>query len=341
MSTYPLEQLQTFAAAVFQHFGLADDDSQLAADVLTTADCRGVDTHGIARLWAYIRLFEQHKVNPRPKISVMRESASTAAIDGDGGLGLIVGPKANEIAMQKAESAGMAWVTVCNSSHYGIAGYCPLQAAARDLIGWSMSNASPTVAPLWGAEYKLGTMSTAVAAVGKVEVARRKGESLPAGWIIDAEGRPSDRPEDYFEGGALLPLGGDREHGGHKGYCLASLVDLLSGVLSGANWGPFVPVFVTGHKSPPPVGKGVGHCFAAMRIDAFADVEEYRQRVDQWIQNIRATKPAPRTEGPLIPGEPEHQIEAERKQTGIPLPEAVVEQLKEIARKTGIPFQTP
>ena len=217
-----------------------------------------------------------------------------------------------------------------------------------------MTNASPTVTPLWGAEYKLGTnpiavafpagkeppividMSTAVVAVGKVEAARRTGERLPTGWIIDADGKPSVQPEDYFDGGALLPLGGDYEHGGHKGYCLAALVDLLAGVLSGANWGPFVPTFVTGHKSPPPVGKGVGHCFAAMRIDALMDVDEYQQRVDDWIQTMRTTRPAPGTDGPLIPGDPEREIEAKRRTSGIPLPETVVEQLREIGRKIGV-----
>ena len=356
MDTFTSDHLHSFAAAVFQHFGLTPEDADLAADVLVTADCRGVDSHGVARLWAYVRLFERNKVNPRPQVSVLRESASTAAIDGDGGLGLIVGPRANEIAMQKAEAAGMGWVTVRNSSHYGIAGYYPLQALARNLIGWSMTNASPAVTPLWGAERNLSTnplavafpagdeppividMSTSVVPVGKVEAYRRRGQPLPAGWIVDADGHPSNRPEDYFDGGSLLPLGADRDHGGHKGYCLATLVDLLSGVLSGANWGPFVPTFVAGDESPSSVGKGVGHCFAAMRIDAFMDLEEYQQRVDHWIQTMRSTKPAPGTSGPLIPGDPERKSAVERRQTGIPLDDAVAEQLREIGEKIGIPF---
>ena len=216
--SYRPEQLHSFSSAVFEHYGLAAQDAEQAADVLVAADCRGIDTHGIARLWAYVRLFEQGKLNPRPQISILRQSASTAAVDGDGGLGLIVGQRANEIAMQKAEEAGMAWVTVCNSSHYGIAGYYPMQALKRDLIGWSMTNTSPVAVPLWGAESTIGTnpiaiafpagkeppvvidMSTSVVSGGKVEVAKRKGESVPAGWIIDSEGHPTTMPEDYFGG---------------------------------------------------------------------------------------------------------------------------------------------
>ena len=355
---YIPEHLHEFSAAVFEHYGLSTADAALAADVLVTADCRGIHSHGLARLWAYVRLFEKGTLNPRPQLSIIRQSPSTAAVDGDNGLGLIVGPRANDMAMEKAAETGMAWVTVCNSSHYGIAGYYPLQALERNLIGWSMTNTSPVAAPLWGAVSTLGTnpiavafpagseppividMSTAVASGGKVEVAQRKGKSLPTGWIIDSEGHPSIHPEDYFGGGSLLPLGGDYEHGGHKGYCLMSLVDLLAGVLSGANWGPYVPAFVLAQKSTAPVGKGVGHCFAAMRIDAFMDLDESRQRVDHWIQTIRATKPAPGTNGPLIPGDPERQAEQECRKTGIALTEKVIQQLQKIGRQARIPFPT-
>ena len=117
------------------------------------------------------------------------------------------------------------------------------------------------------------------------------------------------------------------------------MVDLLVGVLSGSNWGPFVPTFLASDESPPPVGKGVGHCFAAMRIDAFMDLDEYQRRVDHWIQTMRSTKPAPGTDGPLIPGDPERQAEQSRRNSGVPLSDSVVEQLQEIGRKTGIPFE--
>ena len=354
--TFNPEQLQEFTSAVFEHYGLSAADAAVAADVLVTADRRGIHSHGLARLWAYVRLFQQGEINPRPQISIMRQSASTAAVDGDNGLGMIVGTRANEIAIEKAEATGMSWVTVCHSSHYGIAGYYPLQALERDLIGWSMTNTSPVAAPLWGAISTLGSnpiavafpagseppividMSTAVVAGGKVEVAQRNGESLPAGWIIDSEGRPSIRPKDFFEGGSLLPLGGDQQHGGHKGYCLMSLVDLLAGVLSGANWGPFVPAFVLAQECVSPVGKGVGHCFAAMRIDAFMDLDDFRQRVDHWIQTMRSTRPAPGTDGPWIPGDPERLAEQECRTAGILLSETVIQQLQEIGRQTGLPF---
>ena len=353
---YPREQLHSFAAQVFQQCGLTEADARLAADVLDAADIRGIDSHGISRLWAYVRLFDEGLINPRPKLSIIRETASTAAVDGDNGLGLIVGPKANNIAMQKAAEAGMGWVTVRGSSHYGIAGYYPLQALRHDLIGWSMTNASTRVAPLWGAERQLGTnpiavafpageeqpividMATSVVALGKLEIAQRKGELVPDGWIVDRDGQPSNRPEEMSAGGCLLPLGSDRESGGHKGYCLASLVDLLSGVLSGANWGPFVPSFLIAEGNLPPVGKGTGHCFASMRIDAFMDLEEYKQRVDQWIRTMRSTKPSPGTNGPIIPGDPERQTEAERSKSGIPLHQSVVDGLREVARQKGVAF---
>ena len=260
--------------------------------------------------------------------------------------------------MQKADDVGSGWVCVRGSSHYGIAGYYPLQALERDLIGWTMTNGTGFVTPLWGAERNLSTnpiaiafpggqeppividMATSVAPVGKVEIAHRAKSNLPDGWIVDRDGAPSNRPQDLFDGGCLLPLGGDREHGGHKGYCLSAMVDLLAGVLSGANWGPYVPAFTIQEQQerPPRVGKGTGHIFGAFRIDAFMDVDEFHGRVDEWIRTMRNTKPAAGTDGPIIPGDPERLAEEERRQTGIPLPLPVVEDLREVASKTGVPF---
>jgi LDH2 family malate/lactate/ureidoglycolate dehydrogenase len=244
---------------------------------------------------------------------------------------------------------------VRNSSHYGIAGYYPLVALEHDLIGWSMTNGTPNTVPLWGAERRLSTnpiaiafpgdkeppividMATSAVPVGKVEIVRRRGGTCPEGWLIDADGRTSTNPDDLFNGGALLPLGGDRDHSGHKGYCLASMVDLLCGVLSGANWGPFVPAFVLTDKSiKEQTGVGTGHFFGAMQIAAFIDVAEFKQRVDHWIRTMRATKPAVGTNGPLIPGDPERIAVAERSETGVPLATAVVDDLRSVAELTGV-----
>jgi L-2-hydroxycarboxylate dehydrogenase (NAD+) len=354
---FPIEALREFSTRVFLHFGVSQEDAAQAADVLARADLRGIDSHGVARLHTYFDLLSVGRINPRPQIKVVRSTPSTATIDGDNGLGLVVGPHANRIAMDMAEKCGSGWVSVCNTNHFGIASYYVLEALERDLIGWAMTNATKLVAPLWGAERMLGTNPIAVAfpgkqeppividvatsavAFGKIEIARRNGDVIPTGWGIDSRGRATTDPNDIVAGGALLPLGSDRERGGHKGYALAIMVDMLSCVLSGANWGPFAPPFALRQESPTrSVGKGIGHFFGAMRIDGFIDADQFKSQVDDYIRVFRATKPAPGTKGPLIPGDPEREAEQVRRQTGVPLTLPVVEDLLDISAKTGIPL---
>jgi L-2-hydroxycarboxylate dehydrogenase (NAD+) len=356
---FSVEALREFSTRVFLHYGCPKEDAEQAADVLACADLRGIDSHGIARLHSYFEMLSEAGVNPKPNIEIVRSSLSTASVDGDNGLGLVVGPKANGIAMDLAEKAGSGWVSVRNTNHFGIAGYYVLKALERDLIGWAMTNSTKLVAPLWGAERMLGTnpiaigfpgkkeppividMATSAVAYGKVEMTRRKGNPIPSGWAINSDGVVSTKPEDMIEGGALLPLGSDREHGGHKGYCLAVMVDVLSCVLSGANWGPFAPPFTLRQEIELPthsVGKGIGHFFGAMRIDGFIDPDAFKSQVDEYIRVFRATKPAPGTRGPLIPGDPERQSERIRREKGVPLIPAVIEELHDISVKTGIPF---
>ncbi len=167
--TYPVERLHEFSTRVFGHFGVPDDDARQAADVLAASDLRGVDSHGVARLHTYFDMLTLGRINPRPNVRVVRELPATAAVDGDNGLGLVVGPKANAVAMDKACAVGSGWVTVCNTNHFGMAGYYPLQALKRDLIGWAMTNSTKLVAPLWGAERMLGTNPLAVAFPGRDE----------------------------------------------------------------------------------------------------------------------------------------------------------------------------
>jgi LDH2 family malate/lactate/ureidoglycolate dehydrogenase len=295
------------------------------------------------------------KINPRPNIQIIREMPGTATVDGDNGLGLVVGPQANEIAMDKADQVGTGWVAVRNTNHYGIAGYYVLESLKRDQIGWSMTNTSVICAPMFGAERMLGTnpiaiafpgkvnppividMATTPVAFGKIEMAQRKKTSIPAGWGIDKMGNVTTDPNAVVDGGALMPLGMGRETGGHKGYCLSSMVDLLCGPLSGGNWGPFTPAFTVGHtESSRRVGKGLGHFFGAMKIEAFIDLEEFKSQIDDWIQTFRATKPAPGTNGPLIPGDPEREAETVRRESGIPLILPVVADLQFIADDSGI-----
>jgi L-2-hydroxycarboxylate dehydrogenase (NAD+) len=358
LKTYPIERLHEFSTRVFRHFGAPEADARLAADVLAASDLRGIESHGVARLHSYFDLLTIGKINPRPRVRIVRETPSTATVDGDNGLGLVVGPWANTIAMEKAHAAGSGWVAVSNTNHFGIAGYYPLQALKRDLIGWAMTNSSKLVAPLWGAERMLGTnpiaiafpaleeppividMATSAVAYGKIEIALRKGQPLESGWAVDRTGGHTHDPRAMIEGGALSPLGGDRAHGGHKGYCLSAMVDILCGVLSGGNWGPFVPPFALRQEIPTrKVGEGIGHFFGALRIDGFIEPDDFKRQVDEWIRVFRATRPAPGTTGPRIPGDPEREAEAIRSKTGIPLVPAVVDDLLDIAQKTGIPFE--
>jgi LDH2 family malate/lactate/ureidoglycolate dehydrogenase len=355
--TYPANYLRNFSSEVFMHFKVPRADAEQAADVLARSDLRGIDSHGVARLHTYFEMFELGRINPQPNVRIIREKMSVASVDGDNGLGLVVGPKANSIAMDKAEKHGSGWVSVCNTNHFGIAGYYPLMALERDLIGWAMTNSTKLVAPLWGAEPMLGTnpiaiafpglkeppividIATSAVALGKIEIAIRKKQDIPKGWIIDKNGGATTDPKDMPDGGALLPLGSQRDTGGHKGYCLAVMVDMLSCVLSGANWGPFAPPFTLRQHVPErSVGKGIGHFFGAMQIDGFIDKDEFKRQVDEWIRVFRNTKPGPGTKGPLVPGDPEREAETTRSKSGIPLLRPVVDDLMDISKKTGIPF---
>ncbi len=231
---YTAERLADFTTQVFQHFGVPEPDAQTAAEILVLSDLRGIDSHGVARLASYVGLLKDGRINTRPQMKIVRESPSTATLDGDNGLGLVVGPKANEIAMDKADTVGTGWVAVRNSHHYGIAGYYVLEALKRDQIGWAMTNTSRIVAPLFGADRMLGTnpiaiafpgweeppividMATTAAAFGKIEMAIRRDKPIPEGWAIGPDGRGTTNPHEVAQGGALLPLGSTHKRVGTK-----------------------------------------------------------------------------------------------------------------------------
>jgi LDH2 family malate/lactate/ureidoglycolate dehydrogenase len=354
---YDYRKLEAFIVDVFAAIGYSQSHAQLAGKVLINADLRGVDSHGIARLSGYVRLWEAKRINTSPDIKVVHETPSTAVVDGDAALGLVAGPKAMEIAIEKAKVAGTGWVSVKNSNHYGIAGYHAMMALEHDMIGISMTNASPLVSPTFSKERLLGTnpiavavptrsqpafvadMATTTAANGKLEILQRKQMDCPAGWVQDKEGLITTDSHGVKNGGALLPLGGDREHGSHKGYILGSVVDIFSAVLSGANYGPWVPPFVSFLQPPAdPVGEGIGHFFGVMRIDAFRPKEDFLHHMDNWIARFRQSETVAGEQRVVIPGDPEREIEAERKKNGIPLLDPVVEDLKSLADKLGLTF---
>ncbi len=347
--------LKRFTKEVFTAIGCPTEEAALAAEVLVSADLRGVDSHGVARLSGYIRLHEKQRLNAQPKIQITHETPSTAVVDGDLGLGLVVGPKAMDIAIEKAKNVGTGWVAVKNSNHYGIAGYHAMMALEADCIGISLTNASPLVSPTFSKERLLGTnpisiaiptkdqppfvldMATTTAANGKLEVLQRKGLEAPMGWLQDKAGKITTDARGLINGGSMRPLGGDREHGSHKGYALGGVVDILSAVLSGANYGPWVPPFVAFlDPAPNPVGKGLGHFFGAMRIDAFRDADEFKSHMDNWIERFRSSETTGNAERVLIPGDPEREITHERLKNGIDLLDPVVKDLQDIGAKLGV-----
>ncbi|SIS82935.1 Ldh family oxidoreductase [Belliella pelovolcani] len=355
MNTFSYQELHEFTYNILLKIGCPEADAKLATEVLLSADLRGVDSHGVARLSGYVRLWEKGRINAKPQVKVTYETQSTAVVDGDGGLGLVVAPFAMQVAIEKAKNAGTGWVSVKNSNHYGIAGYHAMMALEYDMIGLSLTNASPLVSPTFSKERMLGTnpisvaipadkqppfvadMATTTAANGKLEILQRKNQDAPLGWVQDADGIQTTDANGVKKGGALLPLGGDREHGSHKGYILGSVVDIFSAVLSGANYGPWVPPFVAFlEPDPNPVGEGLGHFLGAMRVDAFRPADEFKSHMDNWISRFRAAKPIEGHDKVLIPGDPERELESERISTGIPLINPVEDDLRALGLKFGV-----
>jgi len=347
--------LRNFTENVFLAMGCSKEHAVLAADVLLLSDLRGIDSHGVARLTGYVRLWQKQRINPTPDIKIVHETPTTATIDGDAGLGLVVAPFAMKVAIQKAEQYGSGWISIRNSNHFGIAGYHALMAVQKDMIGFAMTNASPLVAPTFSNERMLGTnpmcyafpagkyppvivdMATSAAANGKLEIAQRAGKPVPEGWIQDSTGGYTTDPHALKNGGSLLPLGSDREHGSHKGFGLSATVDILSAVLSGANYGPWVPPFVSFLEPPAdPVGTGIGHFLGAMRVDGFRPVDEFKAHMDNWVMRFKNASPTNPDQKVIIPGEPEFEAEIDRRKNGIPIVDAVVKDLNEVAEKLHV-----
>lgn len=353
--TFTESKLRDFTRSIFIGMGCSAEHAILAADVLIKSDLRGIDSHGVARLTGYVRLWEKGRINAKPDIRIVHETPTTATVDGDAGLGLVVAPFAMKVAIEKAEKYGSGWVSVRNSNHFGIAAYHTMMAVEKDMIGFAMTNASPLVAPTFANERLLGTnpmcyafpagkyppvivdMATSAAANGKLEIAQRMEKPVTEGWIQDVNGNPSVDPHELKKGGSLLPLGSDRDHGSHKGFGLSATVDILSAVLSGANYGPWVPPFVAFMEpSTDPVGKGIGHFLGAMRVDGFRPIDEFKSHLDNWIDRFSSAKSISEEQKVIIPGQPEVAAEKERKLNGIPLIDDVCKNLNELAKKLGI-----
>ncbi len=345
------DDLTAFAAALLVRLGVPANRAARAAETLVLADLRGVSSHGVARLGMYARRIACGTIDPAAELTVVRESPATLALDAGDGLGLALAPEATDRAIAKASETGLAFCTVRNSSHFGIAGAYALQAARAGLGAIAMTNAGPNVAPTGGAQPMLGTnpiafavpigegepplvldMATSAVALGKIEVARRAGSAIPAGWALDETGSVTTDP---FAARWLLPLGGHAETGGHKGYGLALMVDILCGPLAGSLWGTHLATLQRAD-----VRSGIGHAFLVWRIDAFRDPDEFAADLRAMLAELRACPPAPGS-GPgcvLIPGDPEAAATAANRDAGIPLDAGVAAELRELGRELEVDF---
>lgn len=341
------QRLCDFVALAYQRLGLSRGDARIAAEVMVHADLLGIDSHGVAHLathFGYAPGLRSGTIKAAPTIKVVHETPSTALMDGDGGLGLVVAHRAMDLAIAKARQVGVGAVAVTNGRHYGAAIHYAMMALPHDMIGLSMTNTVPSVLPTFGRQRMLGTnpisvaapasdeppflldMATSVVAGGRLELARRKGERIPFGWAVDRDGRPTDDPFATRQGGGLLPLGSTPELSSYKGYGLGVLVDILCGVLPGMGYSTLLDR-ATGE---------MGHFFAAFRIDGFRPAADFKAMMDEMIRALRATQPVEGVEHVLVPGEMEALAERQRRAEGIPLHADVVESLGQLASELGL-----
>ena len=357
------QRLEEFVVTVFTTLGLTESNARDAADVLIKSDIYGIESHGIPRLPGFVNRLKSGAAQANPEVVIVHELPSTALVDGANGLGMIVGKRAMEVAIRKAQVTGAGFVSVRNSSHFGIAGYYARMALEHDMIGFCMTNVGSggSTPPTGGRTGFFGTnpiavaaptktppafvmdFATTVVAAGKLQIAQRRGHDVPLGWIIDAEGNPSTKPDARRGGGYILPLGGLRETGGHKGYGLMLLVDILSGVLSGAAVG------ATASKLTPEgaqaeqarsagAASNTGHFFGALRVDGFRPVEEFKEEMDEMFRVIRSSEKLPGMERIYVHGELEWEAERDHIANGIPLDVPTYEALEGISEDLGIPL---
>ena len=348
------EDLKAYAASFFCHFGVPKEDAEIVADVLITADLRGVHSHGIARLHAYYgNRLRRGLINPQTPLTLLHETPTTLAFDAGNGLGQVAGVKAMQACIAKAREVGVGIATVRNSNHYGIAGYYAMLALEHNMIGVSLTNSQPLVAPTYGRTRVLGTnpialavptgkerpfvldMATSIVPMGKIALYAELGQQIPLGWGIDKAGNLTQDPKAIRDGGCLLPLGGTDVMRGYKGYGLALVVDILSGVLSGAAFGPYVGS--PSSSDPSPVN--IGHFFLALRVDAFRPLEDFKQDMDHLISTLHQAPKAPGQPRIYIHGEKEFEEQERNLREGIPVPIPVVEELKKKGAEVGIPFE--
>ena len=352
--------LRAFCTRVFEQLRVPAEDAAIAADVLVAADLRGIDSHGVAHLRRYVDGIRKGTIVARPRVQTVTETRATATIDAGAGLGQPIAVRAMRDAIDKALDVGAGFVAVRNSNHFGIAAYYAMLALDHDCIGLTTTNSRPLLVPTFGSTAMLGSNPIAVAAPagdersfvldmatstvprGKLEIYHRLGREMPLGWATDERGDPIRDPGRVMDnllggrGGGLLPLGGAGEHtGGHKGYGLALLVDILSAVLPGAAYANTVyPTTAEGRPLP----SAIGHFCGAWRIDAFRPAGEFRAAMDDLLRRL---KDAPKGMGQsriYVHGEREYETAERRAREGIPLNPKVAAELRQIAGEVGVVY---
>ncbi len=348
---FKAQDLFDYMVQFFIKLGVPRDRAEITAEILQAADLRGVSSHGMIRLQTYYgSRLQRGLIDPHASTEIVREGPASLALDGKNGLGQVVGKDAMERCIQKANQSGIAIVTVANSNHYGIAGYYAMMALTHGMIGISLTNSQPLVAPTYGRTRLIGTnpiamaapalsshpfvldMATSIVPIGKVTYYDKAGDDMPEGWGINARGEVTRDPKSILNGGALYPLGGPDFLRGYKGYGLAMLVDILSGVLSGSAFGKNV----ANPKSEEPAR--VGHFFAAIRLDAFRDPDDFKQDMEKLFEQLRSAEKAEGQDRIYIHGEKEFELAKEYQQQGIPLLEEVVNSLAQAGQTAGVPF---
>ena len=332
---------------IFQKMGETLEDATIASDVLVDSDLRGVESHGVSNmLKEYIDHYRNQIIKPRASWKIVRESPSTATVDADSGLAIILGPKAMRIAIEKAKKVGIGMVTMRNAGHSGAIGHHALIAAKEDMVGMCMTTGGLRVVPTFSSEPLLGTNPIAVAAPtnikptflfdaatcsiagNKVRLAQRNGKKLMPGWVSDKNGSPlmeEYKIEDDIDIPPLLPLGGTREIGSHKGYGLSLVAEIMCSIMSGG-----IPSMLEGHETTNK------HFFAAYNISAFTDLDEFKKKMDGMLTRLVNSKPAPEFQRVLYPGLPEYEDEKDRLLNGIPLHREVVEFIQETVSRLEI-----
>ena len=343
---YSADDLVEFTARVLRACGMPEADAAIGAEVLVDADLMGIDSHGIAHLathGGYVPGFRAGHVNPTPAIKTLRETASTALLDADGAFGPLAGYRGMQLAIRKATEAGSGSVAVTNSRHFGAAGYYALMAVPAGCIGLALTNAGPWVAPAGGRRKMIGTNPIAVAApagseqpflmdiatstvaMGKLEIALREEKSIPSGWSLDAAGMPTTDIELVYREGGLTPLGSTLITASYKGYALGQMVDVFSGILSGAGYSMAL-------------ARGVpGHFFSAWQVEAFLPLADFTAMMDEMQRTFRAAEPADGCERVLLPGQREFDTRRDREANGIPLHPSVYRTLDALGEEFGIP----